>query len=181
MLNWIVWNRTIHMHKNQKQIHFSREYRNIHKVFFFFLKMLLVVLPVFMINLSSAFIQNIKSGFLSLPLSFYLNYINADRHSNKSIFFIKTYIERIRLVLEVLDASLLNTQHYKVRIKGKVKPSREGVAPSPTSWCSSYRKGSLRVTLDDGRQLHFICIKIDLALITYNGWCAIKPNQMKTF
>ena len=53
----------------------------------------------------------------------------------------------------VLDASLLNTQHYKVRIKGKVEPSREGVAPSPTSWCSSYRKGSLRVTLDYGRQL----------------------------
>ena len=54
----------------------------------------------------------------------------------------------------VLDASLLNTQHYKVRIKGKVEPSREGVAPSPTSWCSSYRKGSLRVTLDYDRQLN---------------------------
>ena len=56
----------------------------------------------------------------------------------------------------VLDASLLNTQHYKVRIKGKVEPSREGVAPSPTSWCSSYRKGSLRVTLDYGRQLYLL-------------------------
>ena len=54
----------------------------------------------------------------------------------------------------VLDASLLNTQHYKVRIKGKVEPSREGVAPSPTPWCSSYRKGSLRVTLDYARQLY---------------------------
>ena len=32
----------------------------------------------------------------------------------------------------VLDTSLLNTQHYKVRIKGKVEQSREGVAPSPT-------------------------------------------------
>ena len=50
---------------------------------------------------------------------------------------------------------LLNTQHYKVRIKGKVEQSREGVAPSPTHWCSSYRKGSLRVTLDYGRQLYF--------------------------
>ena len=29
----------------------------------------------------------------------------------------------------VLDASLLNTQHYKVRIKGNVEQSREGVAP----------------------------------------------------
>ena len=55
----------------------------------------------------------------------------------------------------VLDASLLNTQHYKVRIKGKVEQSREGVAPSPTPWCSSYRKGSLRVTLDYGRPLYF--------------------------
>ena len=65
----------------------------------------------------------------------------------------------------VLDASLLNTQHYKVRIKGKVEQSREGVAPSPTPWCSSYRKGSLRVTLDYGRQLYFtLFIKIDLAL-----------------
>ena len=55
----------------------------------------------------------------------------------------------------VLDASLLNTQHYKVWIKGKVGQSREGVAPSPTPWCSSYRKGSLRVTLNYGRQLFF--------------------------
>ena len=56
----------------------------------------------------------------------------------------------------VLDASLLNTQHYKVRIKGKVEQSRERVAPSPTPWCSSYRKGSLRVTLDYGRQLYLL-------------------------
>ena len=56
----------------------------------------------------------------------------------------------------VLDASLLSTQHYKVRIKGKVEQSRKGVAPSPTHWCSSYRKGSLRVTLDYGRQLYLL-------------------------
>ena len=24
-----------------------------------------------------------------------------------------------------------------------------------------------------------MCIKMDLTLITYNGWCAIKPNQTK--
>ena len=58
----------------------------------------------------------------------------------------------------VLDASLLNTQHYKVRIKGKVEQSREGVAPSPTPWCSSYRKGSLRATLNYGRQLYLALI-----------------------
>ena len=38
----------------------------------------------------------------------------------------------------VLDAALLNTQHYKVSIKGKVEQSREGAAPSPTLWSSSY-------------------------------------------
>ena len=27
----------------------------------------------------------------------------------------------------------------------------------------------------------FICIKMDLVLITYNVWCAIKPNQTKPF
>ena len=59
-----------------------------------------------------------------------------------------------------LDASLLNTQHYKVRIKGKLRQSREGVASSPTPWCSSYRKGSLRVIFDYGRQLIYIYIYI---------------------
>ena len=43
-----------------------------------------------------------------------------------------------------LDASKFNTQHYKIRIKGKVEQSKEGVAPSPTRWCSSYWKGNLR-------------------------------------
>ena len=38
----------------------------------------------------------------------------------------------------VLDAALLNTQHYKVSIKGKVEQSREGVVPPITPWCSSY-------------------------------------------
>ena len=67
----------------------------------------------------------------------------------------------------VLDASLLNTQHYKVRIKGKVEQSREGVAPSPTPWCSSYRKGSLRVTLDYGRQLYFLLYICTYMLIIF--------------
>ena len=42
----------------------------------------------------------------------------------------------------VLDASLLNTQHYKVRIKGKVKQSGEGVAPSPTIGVVAIEKGA---------------------------------------
>ena len=53
----------------------------------------------------------------------------------------------------VLDPTLLNTQHYKVKIKGKV-------APSPTLWCGSYQKGSLQVTLDYGRQLYLLYMTI---------------------
>ena len=40
-----------------------------------------------------------------------------------------------------------------IRYGSRVKWSNpgNGVAPSPTPWCSSYRKGSLRVNLDYGR------------------------------
>ena len=38
----------------------------------------------------------------------------------------------------VLDATLLNTQHYKVRIKGKVDQSREWSSNLPTPQCGSY-------------------------------------------
>ena len=38
----------------------------------------------------------------------------------------------------VLDAALLNIQHYKVRIKGKVEQSREWSSVFPTPLCSSY-------------------------------------------
>ena len=56
----------------------------------------------------------------------------------------------------VLDTTLLNTQQYKIRIKGKVGQSRERSNASPTSWCSSYWKGSLLVALDYGRQLYLL-------------------------
>ena len=78
----------------------------------------------------------------------------------------------------VLDTSLLNTQHYKVRIKGKVEKSREGVAPSPTPWCSSYRKGSLRVTLDYGRQLYLLLVSSYLSIYLSIHSCLI-VSQIK--
>ena len=56
----------------------------------------------------------------------------------------------------VLDDSLLNTQNYKVWITGKLEQSRERSSSLPDTLCSSYRKGSLRVTLDYGRQLYFL-------------------------
>ena len=52
------------------------------------------------------------------------------------------------------------TQHYKVKIKGKVERSRERSSAPSTPWCSSYRKGSLRVTLDNSRRLIYIYIYI---------------------
>ena len=75
----------------------------------------------------------------------------------------------------VLDASLLNTQHYKAWIKGKVEQSREGVAPSTTHWCSSYRKGSLRVTLDYGRQLYLLISSFN-GISTFVDYLRPKPS-----
>ena len=54
----------------------------------------------------------------------------------------------------VLDPFLLNTQRYKVRIKGKVEQYREMSSAPPKPRCSSYRKGNLLVTFDYGRQLY---------------------------
>ena len=47
----------------------------------------------------------------------------------------------------------LSIIRYRSRVKWR-NPGK-GVAPFPTPWCSSYRKGSLQVTLDYGRQLYF--------------------------
>ena len=52
----------------------------------------------------------------------------------------------------VLDASLLSIIIYGSRVKWG-NPGK-GVAPSLTPRCSSYRKGSLRVSLAYGRQQH---------------------------
>ena len=48
----------------------------------------------------------------------------------------------------------LSIIRYGSRVKWR-NPEK-GVAPLPTPWCSSYRKGSLRVTLDYGRQLYLL-------------------------
>ena len=58
----------------------------------------------------------------------------------------------------VFDISLLNTQQYKVRIKGKVEQPREmsNTPHTHTPRCSSYWKRKLLVALDYGRQLYFI-------------------------
>ena len=57
----------------------------------------------------------------------------------------------------VHDTSLLNTQQYKVHIKGKVSNPRKGVVPSSTPRCSSYRKESLLVTNFTFYFIHGLC------------------------
>ena len=55
-----------------------------------------------------------------------------------------------------------------IRYVSRVKLSNPGkeVAPSPTSWCGNYRKGSLRVTLDYGHQLYLhICVFISWPIV----------------
>ena len=47
----------------------------------------------------------------------------------------------------------LSIMKYRSRVKWS-NPGK-GVEPCPTPWCSSYRKRSLWVTLDYGRQLYF--------------------------
>ena len=64
---------------------------------------------------------------------------------------VQSQVESYQRLKMVLDTSLLNTQHYKVCIKGKVEKSGGGVAPSPTPQFDGYWKGSLRVAVDDGR------------------------------
>ena len=54
----------------------------------------------------------------------------------------------------VLDAALLNVQHYKVRVKVKYSNPGNEISPSPTPRCRIYLKGCLRVTLDHGHQLY---------------------------
>ena len=55
----------------------------------------------------------------------------------------------------VLDTSLLNTQQYKVRIKGTVEQSRERSSALPTPRLVAIEKGAF----DYVRQLYFLLIK----------------------
>ena len=66
----------------------------------------------------------------------------------------------------VLDAALLCNQHYTVWIKGvKWSNPGKGVAPFPTTRCSSYWKGSLRFTLDWDRQILLFTLPIKSIVI----------------
>ena len=58
----------------------------------------------------------------------------------------------------VLDASLLNTQHYEVRIKGKVEKSREWSSAPLHLGVVAIEKGAFGSPSTKGRQLYFYFI-----------------------
>ena len=57
----------------------------------------------------------------------------------------------------------------------------KGVATSPTPWCRSYRKGSLRITLDYGRQLHFIQLSVRVTKAASSAKLKYYINYSKVF
>ena len=65
--------------------------------------------------------------------------------------------------------STLSIIRYRSRIMWST-PGK-GVAPSPTPWCSSYRKGSLWVTLDYGRQLYFTYSQQNMSATRLLAFC----------
>ena len=64
--------------------------------------------------------------------------------------------QRLKKWYLMLPCLTLSITRYGSRLK-QVIPGK-GVAPFPTCWWSSYRKGSLLVTLDYSRQLHLLYI-----------------------
>ena len=73
---------------------------------------------------------------LSTAQVYWYNRLNIRHWSGRSRFNARS--SHTKDSKKVLDASLLNTQYYKVRIKGKWSNPRKRVASSPTPRCSSY-------------------------------------------
>ena len=92
--------------------------------------------------------NSLNALFLSLDFNLFTTLISPIVRETWVQFQVASY-QRLKMVL---DTSLLKTQQYKVRIKGKVEQSwkRSSVLPR----CSSYCKGSLLVAIDYGRQLY---------------------------
>ena len=75
----------------------------------------------------------------------------------------------------ILDASLLNTQHYKVWIKGKVEQSRERSSALPQYLgIVAIEKRAFESPSTTVVQLWINRIWNG---INYKGWYAIKPNK----
>ena len=70
-----------------------------------------------------------------------------------------------------------------IRWGSRVKWSNlgKGVAPSLIPWCSSYWKGSLWVTLDNGRQLYNLYIYIYIYIITFKNYNTYNTKLMTMY
>ena len=75
---------------------------------------------------------------------------------NDSSIYIYIYIVIPKTFKMVFNTSLLNTQQYNVRIKGKVEQSRKGMAPSPTPRVVTIEKIAFWSPSSKGRQLYFL-------------------------
>ena len=107
----------------------------------------------------------ISSFPISLSLSHSLSvYICIERGGEKCSpmvrvqSLVKSYQRLFKKWYLIPPCLTLNIIRYVSRVKWS--NPRKGVAPSPTPWCSSYWKGSLRVALDYSRQLLYIYIYI---------------------
>ena len=69
----------------------------------------------------------------------------------------------------------LSNIRYVLRVKWS-NPEK-GVAPSPTTWCCSYRKGSFLVTLDYSHQLYFYLYIYDDSRVQIRGHARLTDRQ----
>ena len=81
----------------------------------------------------------------------------------------------------VLDASILNTQYYKIRIKGNLNNPGKGLLTSLTPRCSSYWKVSLQVTLDYDRANYNLYINKPWRWPWCNCYCRRKWTRWHEF
>ena len=80
----------------------------------------------------------------------------------------------------VFDALCLTLSIIRYGSRVKWSNPRKGVVPSPSPWCSSYRKGSLRVTLDYGRQLYLLFYQLKFTVKTearISSWVVVSKRN----
>ena len=88
----------------------------------------------------------------------------------------KTRLSHTKDSKMVLDTDLLNTQHYKVCIKGKVEQSRKRSSTLLTPWCNRKWKESLQAAVNYTQQLHYIYI-ISLPCSIYKNASTIEKKR----
>ena len=78
----------------------------------------------------------------------------------------------------VLASPLLNTQHYKVWIKGKVEQSRERSSSVVAAEKEAFRSPATTVARDYGRPLNFIYTISILLLVRFSHHLMVFPSSL---